>query len=160
MRFRLVRVTTALVILCGGLFVVAGARKLLAPAEVAGFLHALASTGDFVLTVRAVGAWEVFLGLSLMLAPTSRGALAAFAATLTIFTLVLIAALQREVDHSCGCLGLPKAWAMSFQNHGVGVARNVSLLLVAAAHAVAVRASGGGSRVPGSRVPAPAAHAL
>lgn len=98
---------TALVALVAGLLVPAGIAKLRDPSVAREALGLPRGSGPLV---RAIGAGELALA-GLVLATGARLAVAALAATYTVFTVVALR--QRSRGESCGCFGAsdaPTGW--------------------------------------------------
>ncbi len=113
----------------GGVFLVAGLYKIVAPAafaqEIANyrFLPELAPYLAGVLP-----GIEIVLGLALIAAPLPWRRAAALAATgvMLAFTVAVMQALARGIDIACGCFGQGSA-----SISGLTVLRNVTLLIAA-----------------------------
>ena len=123
-------ILNALVIVVGALIGVAGLQKSLDPSEAARFVQRLAGTGDWRFALRMTGIYEICLGVLLMTGPRSHLVLAMATVTLTLFSLILVGALQEGISLGCGCISAPKAWGAFFDRTDVGLARNVGFLVV------------------------------
>lgn len=123
-------------------FLIAGGTKLadsrVIVAAVDHLLPPQASPNLIVFASSLVVAWEIFIGLLLLLPPSdrSRGYLALLlgcGATLVVFTISLVMLALDPRAPSCGCLG---ALAGVYAQHeslvaAIGIVRNLALLWIA-----------------------------
>lgn len=101
----------------------------------------------------AVITWEAFLGLALLAGLWTRRVAWLTAATLGVFTLVLIRLLFLPDTPGCGCLGgMPTSVADARTDASLGIVRNIALAWVAAwvARRTAARAFPASSPTPPS----------
>jgi uncharacterized membrane protein YphA (DoxX/SURF4 family) len=97
----------ALRIVFAGLFVLAGALKLLDPAAFAMEInrYQLIPWWSCALLALLLPWLEIFVGIALLTHWFSRGALAWVTALLIVFSLALLSAMLRGLSIDCGCFG-------------------------------------------------------
>jgi putative oxidoreductase len=100
-------VALALRIVFAGLFVLAGALKLLDPAAFAMEInrYQLIPWWSCALLALLLPWLEIFVGIALLTRWFSRGALAWVTALLIVFSLALLSAMLRGLSIDCGCFG-------------------------------------------------------
>ena len=97
----------AVAILIGGLFVYAGAVKVIAPAEFARDID------NYKMVPWQLSVWmglylpwlEIFCGLALVVRVLYRGSVFILTAMMLLFIMITIIAKMRGLDISCGCFG-------------------------------------------------------
>jgi uncharacterized membrane protein YphA (DoxX/SURF4 family) len=126
-------VSTAARVVLGGVFLVAGALKVIDPQSSAAAVRAYRLLPTSVATIVGWGLpfAEVALGLLLLAGVATRFVAAAAAVLLMVFIAAVASAAIRGLSIDCGCFGGGGDVAQGQTAYGIEIVRDVGLLLLA-----------------------------
>lgn len=126
-------VSTAARIILGGVFLVAGALKVVDPQSSVAAVRAYELLPTSLVTIVGWGLpfAEIALGLLLLAGIATRVVAAATAMLLVIFILAVVSAAARGLSIDCGCFGGGGEVAPGQTAYGIEVVRDLGLLLLA-----------------------------
>jgi uncharacterized membrane protein YphA (DoxX/SURF4 family) len=125
--------STAARLVLGGVFLVAGALKVIDPQSSVGAVRAYRLLPSSLTTIVGWGLpfAEIALGLLLLAGIATRLVAAASAVLLLVFIAAVISAAARGLSIDCGCFGGGGDVAPGQTAYGVEIIRDVGLLLLA-----------------------------